>query len=262
MGRSPRSRPTRATIPSSRPMPRPRGGTRAVRRSTTGARVVGVLTFVSLAPGAEGAIVQGFNFVIPSAAVTDFVRGTPVKLNGTSKFNDVWYAGLTAFYAEDYPGALRRFEEADKLHPNLPDVRRKLVETREYVKNPPPKPFPWFWVAIGVTVAERGRLRRPVAASLEQEPLPGAALRGGPDDGERQGADHPRRPQRRRLRAAPAQDSRLDPRGAGGPGQQPGGPRPGHHAARWSPTAPDPTRRPAPGWRATCARWASRTCGS
>jgi hypothetical protein len=118
--------------------------------------VVGVLTFVSLAPGADGNIIQGFNFVIPSAAVTDFVRGTPVKLNGASKFNDVWYAGLTAFSGEEYPGALRRFEEADKLHANLPDVRRKLVEAREFVKNPPPKPFPWFWVAMGVTLVSAG----------------------------------------------------------------------------------------------------------
>ncbi len=118
--------------------------------------VVGVLTFVSLAPGADGNIVQGFNFVIPSVAVTDFVRGTPVKANGSSKFNDLWFAGLTAFYGEDYNGALRRFEEADKLHPNLPDVRRKLTEAREFVKNPPPKPFPWFWVAIGVTLVSMG----------------------------------------------------------------------------------------------------------
>jgi len=118
--------------------------------------VVGVLTFVSLAPGADGNIVQGFNFVIPSVAVADFVRGTPVKVNGSSKFNDVWFAGLTAFYGEDYNGALRRFEEADKLHPNLPDVRRKLTEAREFVKNPPPKPFPWFWVAIGVTLVSMG----------------------------------------------------------------------------------------------------------
>jgi S1-C subfamily serine protease len=118
--------------------------------------VVGVLTFVSLAPGADGGIVQGFNFVIPSAAVADFVRDTPVKVNGGSKFNDVWYAGLTAFYGEDYTGALRRFEEADQLHPNLPDVRRKLTEAREFVKNPPPKPFPWFWVAVGVTLVSAG----------------------------------------------------------------------------------------------------------
>jgi rhodanese-related sulfurtransferase len=118
--------------------------------------VVGVLTFVSLAPGAEGSIVQGFNFVIPSAAVSDFVKDTPVKINGSSKFNDAWYTGLRAFYGEDYPGALKRFEEADKLHPNLPDVRRKLTEAREFVKNPPPKPFPWFWVAIGVTLLSAG----------------------------------------------------------------------------------------------------------
>lgn len=118
--------------------------------------VVGVLTFVSLAPGAEGSIVQGFNFVIPSAAVSDFVKDTPVKINGSSKFNDAWYTGLRAFYGEDYPGALKRFEEADKLHPNLPDVRRKLTEAREFVKNPPPKPFPWFWVAIGVTLVSAG----------------------------------------------------------------------------------------------------------
>jgi S1-C subfamily serine protease len=118
--------------------------------------VVGVLTFVSLAPGPEGSIVQGFNFLIPSAAVTDFVRGTPVKINGASKFNDAWYAGLNAFFTEDWTGALRRFEEADKLHPGLPDVRRYLAEAREKVKNPPPKPFPWFWVAIGVTLVSAG----------------------------------------------------------------------------------------------------------
>lgn len=118
--------------------------------------VVGVLTFVSLAPGPEGSLVQGFNFVIPSAAVADFVRGTPAKIGGPSKFNDVWYAGLRAYYTEDWTGALRRFEEADKLHPNLPDARRMLAEAREKVKNPPPKPFPWFWVAIGVTLVSAG----------------------------------------------------------------------------------------------------------
>jgi S1-C subfamily serine protease/rhodanese-related sulfurtransferase len=118
--------------------------------------VVGLLTFVSLAPGADGGIVQGFNFVIPSAAVTDFVKGTPVKLNAGSKFNDAWYAGLSALFADDGKAALRHFEEADRLHPNLPDARRMLAEAREKVKNPPPKPFPWFWVALGVTLASAG----------------------------------------------------------------------------------------------------------
>ncbi len=118
--------------------------------------VIGLLTFVSLAPGPEGSIVQGFNFVIPSAAVTDFVKGTAVKVNAGSKFNEAWFAGLSALFSEDGPSALRHFEEADRLHPNLPDARRMLAEARDAVKNPKPKPFPWFWVAIGVTFVSAG----------------------------------------------------------------------------------------------------------
>ena len=118
--------------------------------------VVGVLTFVSLAPGPEGSIVQGFNFLIPSHAVKNFVVGTPVNLNATSKFNDAWFLGLRAYFSEDWKGAVRRFEETDKLLPNQPDVKRMLGEAREKVKNPPPRPFPWFWVAIGVTLLSAG----------------------------------------------------------------------------------------------------------
>ena len=119
-------------------------------------QVMGVLTFVSLAPGPEGALVQGFNFVIPADAVRDFVKDTEVRLDGTSKFNEAWYAGLRDYSTEDYRGAVRNLEKADGLIPNLPDVKRRLAEAREYVKNPPPRPFPWFWVAIGVTVLSAG----------------------------------------------------------------------------------------------------------
>jgi hypothetical protein len=119
-------------------------------------QVVGVLTFVSLAPGPDGGIVQGFNFVIPSQVVTDFVRGTPVRLNAGGRFNDAWYAGLHAFFTEDWKDALRRFEEADRLQPNLPDARRMLADAREKVKHPPAKPFPWFWATVGVTVLSAG----------------------------------------------------------------------------------------------------------
>ena len=114
--------------------------------------MVGVLTFVSLAPGPEGSIVQGFNFIIPSQAVRDFVAGTPVKVGEIGRFDPVWFAGLRAFFTDDWKGAVQRFEEADRLLPNLPDVKRMLAEAREKVKNPPPRPFPWFWVAIGVTL--------------------------------------------------------------------------------------------------------------
>ena len=122
----------------------------------TQGRVLGVLTFVSVAPGPEGSLVQGFNFIIPSQAVRDFVQGTPVDLDAGSRFNDIWWAGLRDFFTEHYSRALDRFEQAGKLVPNLPDVKRMMGEAREYLKNPPPRPFPWFWVAVGVSLVSAG----------------------------------------------------------------------------------------------------------
>jgi hypothetical protein len=118
--------------------------------------VVGVLTFVSVAPGPEGSIVQGFNFVIPSNVVRGFVEGTPVNLESPGKFNPTWYAGLRAFFTEDWKGAERQFAQVDKLLPGLPDVKRMRDDVRDKMKNPPPRPFPWFWVAIGVTLVSAG----------------------------------------------------------------------------------------------------------
>lgn len=115
-------------------------------------RVLGVLTFVSLAPGPEGSLVQGFNFIIPSQAVQEFARGTEIVLDGKSRFNDVWWVGLREFFTDDWKRALDRFEQADRIVPGLPDVRRLMTEAREYLANPPPRPFPWFWVAVGVTL--------------------------------------------------------------------------------------------------------------
>jgi rhodanese-related sulfurtransferase len=118
--------------------------------------LLGVLTFVSLAPGPEGSIVQGFNFIIPAQAVKDFVKDTPVKINDLGKFNPVWFAGLHDFFSDDFKAAVRKFDQADKILPGLADLRRMLGEAREKVKNPPPKPFPWIWVAIGVTLVSAG----------------------------------------------------------------------------------------------------------
>jgi rhodanese-related sulfurtransferase len=117
--------------------------------------VIGVLTFVTLAPGPEGSLVQGFNFVIPVAAVQAFLQGTGVA-PAASRFNAAWWAGLRAFFAEDYQTARARFTEANGILPNLPDVKRMLGEAQERLAHPPPRPFPWAWVALGVTLASGG----------------------------------------------------------------------------------------------------------
>jgi S1-C subfamily serine protease len=103
--------------------------------------VLGVLTFVSLEAGSQG--VQGFNFVIPSAAVRSFLQGTDVRLDEVSRFNTAWHAGLDAFFGGSYGRAEKHFAEANRLLPDLTDVRRMMAEA----KNPPPRPFPWTLVA-------------------------------------------------------------------------------------------------------------------
>lgn len=118
------------------------------------ASVLGVMTFITLS--AQGAVVQGYNFLIPAKDVLKFLQGTPVTKPGESKFNEAWFAGLTALFNEKYSTALARFTEANKLQPKLPDVVHALKEADEKVKNPPPRPFPWVWVAIGVTLLSGG----------------------------------------------------------------------------------------------------------
>lgn len=122
----------------------------------TRGEVVGVLTFVSPAPGPEGGIVQGFNFVIPSNAARDFVQGTEVKLNAESPFNQVWWAGLQEQFDGNFRRAEARFNEANSLVPNLPDVKRMLAEAQDKIKHPPPQPFPWAWITLGVTLLSLG----------------------------------------------------------------------------------------------------------
>ncbi len=116
--------------------------------------VLGVLTFVSLS--ASGAVVQGFNFLIPAADVLKFLQGTAVTKPGESQFNEVWFAGLSALAEERYKTALAKLTEANKIQPKLPDVTRALKEADDKVKNPPPRPFPWALVALGVTLISAG----------------------------------------------------------------------------------------------------------
>lgn len=86
--------------------------------------VVGVLTFVSLAPGPQGGIVQGFNFVIPSQVIKEFVNGTPVDLGGTSKFNELWHQGLCRVAGD--PGGAARVAHPEPAAANDRDAQTPL----------------------------------------------------------------------------------------------------------------------------------------
>jgi len=116
--------------------------------------LVGVMQFVSLS--SSGAIVQGYNFLIPGKDVAKFLQGTEVTKPGDSKFNPVWVAGIELLIAQRYKAAAAKLEEANTLVPNLAVVKRALGEAQEKVKHPPPQPFPWAWATLGVTVLSVG----------------------------------------------------------------------------------------------------------
>ena len=118
------------------------------------ARLVGVLTATTLS-GSSGAIVQGFNFVIPARDVRKFLEDTPVR-PGESRFNAAWLAGLDALFADSYSTAVARLKEANAMQPNLTDVKYTLAQAEHKLKNPPPRPFPWAWVTLGVTLLSAG----------------------------------------------------------------------------------------------------------
>ena len=112
------------------------------------ATLVGVMVAVTLS--ASGAPVQGFNFLIPARAVATFLQGTEVKKPGDSKFNAVWAAAIELFFDGHYKASVAKLTEADKLVPNLVDVKHTRERADRLAKNPPPQPFPWALATVGV----------------------------------------------------------------------------------------------------------------
>jgi len=112
--------------------------------------VIGVLTFVTL-EGEQSGLVQGFNFVIPSRVVRQFLQGTEVTLDEPSPFNRAWHLALTDFFAGNHRRAEAAFVEANRLLPELPDLMRLSRENAERIKNPPPRAFPWAALASTIT---------------------------------------------------------------------------------------------------------------
>jgi S1-C subfamily serine protease len=109
--------------------------------------VVGVMTAVTQG---EGGTVQGFNFVIPAAAVKEFLSGTTVALDETSRFTTAWNAGLSAFFAGRHTTAAPHLVEANRLLPEMPDVQRISAENATRVKTQPL--LPWGQVGAGLVI--------------------------------------------------------------------------------------------------------------
>jgi S1-C subfamily serine protease len=112
--------------------------------------VVGVLTFGAGASETLGTPIQGFNFVVPSSTVATFLEDTPVPRDEPSRFNAAWQAGLREYFAGYHRRARAHLAEADRLLPELPDVRRVSADNQARLASQPW--LPWRRIAVGMLV--------------------------------------------------------------------------------------------------------------
>jgi S1-C subfamily serine protease len=112
--------------------------------------VIGVLTFVTAASDTERTLVQGFNFIIPSATVSKFLEGTEVPGRSAGRFNAAWHAGLRQYFLGNYRRARAEFAEANRLLPELPDVRRVSADNEARQAREPW--LPWRKIAVAMLV--------------------------------------------------------------------------------------------------------------
>jgi S1-C subfamily serine protease/rhodanese-related sulfurtransferase len=141
--------------------------------------LVGILTRAT--PEGQPATARGVDFIIPGETLRDFLKDRNVASNARSRFTNLWWSALSAFFSGEYGAATRRLERAATLRPDEPDVRRLLTEART---RRPGRSWPWIAAGAGVLGAfaiirwvHRSR-QRPVtisvseAASLLESPTP------------------------------------------------------------------------------------------
>jgi S1-C subfamily serine protease/rhodanese-related sulfurtransferase len=115
------------------------------------AAVVGVMMFISLTRTGRVDQVPGFNFLIPAAEVSAFLRDTEVR-PGQSVFSRAWAQGIAAQFQGRHAAALEKFREADRLQPKLLEVERLIEDMEQRIRTTPPAPI-WPWIVAGAVVA-------------------------------------------------------------------------------------------------------------
>jgi serine protease Do len=113
--------------------------------------VVGMLTFISLTPD-ESQAIQGFNFLVPVNIVKEFARLPGVTLNMASPFNAVWHDAVARYTRGDWAGAQSRLDAANRLVPNLPDVRRLQTDVQLRLLQPSPRSSPLLLGGIATAI--------------------------------------------------------------------------------------------------------------
>lgn len=88
--------------------------------------VVGLATF--------GTEVQGFNFLVASATLMDFVKEAKVEL-GPSDTLKLWQQGLEHYWADEYTDAIKDFEEVETNWPQHSEAHQLVLSSKQAQKD-------------------------------------------------------------------------------------------------------------------------------
>ncbi len=90
--------------------------------------VIGLATF-----GNEGEV-QGFNFLVASSTLLDYVR--QIKLEPKlSETNVLWKSGLELYWNQQYTSAIAKFEQVAKAYPAHSEVANVIAMARSFKKD-------------------------------------------------------------------------------------------------------------------------------
>lgn len=94
----------------------------------TKGEVIGMATFISMK---DEIPIQGFNFLVPSNTIMEFVRVSGANINQESVFNKLWHEAIDLYTRGEYESALKRLDDVLRLYPFLPDARNLQVQIQE-----------------------------------------------------------------------------------------------------------------------------------
>ncbi len=97
--------------------------------------------------------ISGFAFVVPSSTVLEFVKAAGVA-NELGTADRAYREGLELYWAENYSGAIPKFEEVKRLFPEHSEVNGLAQDSQQKISEGKDKSgMPTSWIIAGVLVS-------------------------------------------------------------------------------------------------------------
>ena len=110
--------------------------------------VIGLLTFRGNT--VFGQEVQGFNFVVASNTVKEFLTGVPNELGASDK---AYREGLEFYWTQQFKSAIQKFEEVKRLFPQHSEVDRLIQSSQQAITEGKDRSgMSGWWLIAGVIV--------------------------------------------------------------------------------------------------------------